>query len=80
MTEMAEFLQMSVEQRGRCKFIPLGDKVYNGLGYCLGNTAWTKEEREEFELWRQQHGVMYDSVVYEFPNRETFVMARLMFE
>lgn len=81
MTQMSDFINLTIEQRMQCTFIPFGERVYNGLGYSLGPKAgWNDNKKEEFEQWRRRHNVKFDSVVYEFPNEETFLMARLIFE
>lgn len=80
---MSDFIKMDFEQRQRCAFIPLGEKIYNGLGYAIGphSPAWsTVERRNEFYEWAKENGVKYDGVVYEFPDVGTFVMARMIFE
>ena len=79
MTEMSAFKAMTLDQRVKCKFIPMGDKIYNGLGYSLG-PIWTFDERDKFRMWCQNNDVRFDGAVYEFPDKETFVMARLIFE
>lgn len=81
MTQMKEFKQMSLDQRLQCTFMPMCSNIYNGLGYMLGPDAgWDEHKLKQFDEWRKQHNVNFDSVVYEFPDLETFVMARIIFE
>jgi hypothetical protein len=47
MTEMAEFIEMDIDERWCCTFIPMGDNIYNGLGYMLGTRSpvWSSSEK-----------------------------------
>jgi len=83
MTEMSEFIAMDIKQRQRCAFIPMGENIYNGLGYMMGSNSpvWsTVERRNKFYEWAEENGVKYDGAVYEFPNVGTYIMARMIFE
>lgn len=82
MTEMAEFVQMDIDERCRCTFIPMGSNIYNGLGYMLGKNArvWSRQRVEQFHEWAMENDVRFDGAVYEFPDAGTYIMAKMIFE
>jgi len=81
MTTMVQFLAMTQDERSRCRFAPLGDQVYGGLGYILPNkTYWTDETIALLTTWCNNHNVRLDGPVLVFPDDDTFVLCKLIFE
>jgi hypothetical protein len=76
--DLEAFKATPYSNRGQVRFIPIGHKLYNSLGYMLGPNAWPDPEQKEFHQWAESNGVKYDGAVYEFPDEETLLMAKVM--
>lgn len=88
MTTMDQFKKMSIQERYRVKFAPMGNKIYNGLGYMITdtawsrqcNTAWTAEDVRRLNVWAKENNCVWDGPILVFPDDETFIMCKMIFE
>ncbi len=81
MTTMDQFKAMRINERWLVKFAPMGDDLYNGLGYLtLHHHYWTARRIAELHRWGKDHGLTYDGPVIVFPDDETFILCKMKFE
>jgi hypothetical protein len=80
MTTMNQFNRLSIEERRLLPFAPLGQSIYNGLGYILpSKTHWNDDTICLLKQWASNNNVIWDGPVIVFPNDETFIMCKMVF-
>lgn len=83
MTSMHDYKEMSIQQRRRVKFAPLGGQIYGGMGYMVSRRAWEPNDVDklvDFIRWSTKNGCSWDGPVCVFPDEQTYIMARLRYE
>lgn len=80
MTTMDDYVKMDIRARRMTKFKPLGKSLYNGFGYLISDSAWGASEVIEFYEWSREYGCVFDGPVCMFPDDDTYILARMIWE
>ena len=61
--------------------LPLGPRIYGGMGYILPNKKyWTSEKLAALKEWGVDYDIIFDGPVVVFPDEETYVLFKLTWE